>query len=57
MQERTLALMVLDLMLPGIDGWEGCRQVRALGNVPIIMLTARSEDVDRIVGLELGAYD
>ena len=56
-KERTLALMVLDLMLPGIDGWEVCRQVRALGNLPIIMLTARSEDIDRIVGLELGADD
>ena len=56
-KERTLALMVLDLMLPGIDGWEVCRQVRAIGNLPIIMLTARSEDIDRIVGLELGADD
>lgn len=51
------ALVVLDLMLPGLDGWEVCRRVRAQSDVPIIMLTARSEDVDRIVGLELGADD
>lgn len=51
------ALVVLDLMLPGLDGWEVCRRVRAESDVPIIMLTARSEDIDRIVGLELGADD
>ncbi|GIL12726.1 MAG: DNA-binding response regulator [Chloroflexota bacterium] len=51
------ALVVLDLMLPGLDGWEVCRRVRAQSDVPIIMLTARTEDVDRIVGLELGADD
>ena len=51
------ALVVLDLMLPKIDGWEVCRRVRATSDVPIIMLTARSEDVDKIVGLELGADD
>jgi two-component system alkaline phosphatase synthesis response regulator PhoP len=51
------ALVVLDLMLPGMDGWEVCRQLRAVSDVPIIMLTARSDDVDRIVGLELGADD
>jgi DNA-binding response OmpR family regulator len=51
------ALMVLDLMLPGLDGWEVCRRVRATSDVPIIMLTARSDDIDRIVGLELGADD
>jgi two-component system alkaline phosphatase synthesis response regulator PhoP/two-component system response regulator ResD len=50
-------LVVLDLMLPGLDGWEVCRRVRAESDVPIIMLTARSDDVDRIVGLELGADD
>lgn len=50
-------LVVLDLMLPGIDGWEVCRRVRAESDVPIIMLTARSDDIDRIVGLELGADD
>ncbi|MBW4438061.1 MAG: response regulator transcription factor [Pleurocapsa minor GSE-CHR-MK-17-07R] len=51
------ALVVLDLMLPGMDGWEVCRRVRATSDVPIIMLTARGEDIDRIVGLELGADD
>jgi DNA-binding response OmpR family regulator len=51
------ALVVLDLMLPGLDGWEVCRRVRAQSDVPIIMLTARGDDVDRIVGLELGADD
>lgn len=53
----TPALVVLDLMLPEIDGWEICRRVRAESDVPIIMLTARSDDIDRIVGLELGADD
>jgi DNA-binding response OmpR family regulator len=51
------ALIVLDLMLPEIDGFEVCRRVRATSNLPIIMLTARDEDVDKIVGLEIGADD
>ncbi len=51
------ALVVLDLMLPGMDGLEVCRRVRAESDVPIIMLTARSDDIDKIVGLELGADD
>lgn len=51
------ALIVLDLMLPEIDGWEVCRRVRSNSDVPIIMLTARDEDVDKIVGLEIGADD
>jgi len=51
------ALVILDLMLPEINGWEVCRQVRARSKLPIIMLTARSDDVDKIVGLELGADD
>ncbi len=54
---RKPTLIVLDLMLPGIDGLEVCRQVRRESSVPIIMLTARGDDVDRIVGLELGADD
>jgi DNA-binding response OmpR family regulator len=48
-------LVVLDLMLPQVDGWEVCRRVRAESGLPIIMLTARDETVDKIVGLELGA--
>jgi len=51
------ALVVLDLMLPELDGWEVCRRLRAESDLPIIMLTARSDDVDKIVGLELGADD
>jgi DNA-binding response OmpR family regulator len=50
-------LVVLDLMLPGVSGYDVCKLVRAESNVPIIMLTARDEDVDKIVGLELGADD
>lgn len=58
-QYRALrpAAIVLDLMLPGVDGWEVCRRVRQESDVPIIMLTARDDDVDKIVGLELGADD
>lgn len=55
--EETPSLVVLDLMLPGMDGLEVCRRVRAESDVPIIMLTARSDDIDKIVGLELGADD
>ena len=50
-------LVVLDLMLPGIDGLEVCRTIRRESNVPIVMLTARAEEVDKLVGLELGADD
>ncbi len=51
------ALIVLDLMLPELDGWEVCRRVRANSDLPILMLTARDDDIDKIVGLELGADD
>ncbi len=50
-------LVILDLMLPGIDGLDVCRTLRKDGNLPIIMLTAKDEEVDRVVGLELGADD
>lgn len=50
-------LVVLDLMLPELNGWEVCKKIRASSEVPIIMLTARTDDVDKIVGLELGADD
>jgi len=51
------ALIVLDLMLPDIDGIEVCRRIRKSSDVPILMLTARDEDVDKIIGLEVGADD
>jgi DNA-binding response OmpR family regulator len=51
------SLIVLDLMLPDIDGIEVCRRIRKSSDVPILMLTARDEDVDKIIGLEVGADD
>src|SRR3990170_6924345 len=56
-QARPPALMVLDLMLPLVDGFDVCRRVRATSDLPILMLTASDDDVDKIVGLELGADD
>ena len=50
-------LVVMDVMMPGIDGFEATRRLRAFSSVPVIMLTARGDDMDRIVGLELGADD
>jgi DNA-binding response OmpR family regulator len=52
-----LSLVVLDVMLPGIDGLELCRWIRSRSDLPVILLTARGEEADRIVGLELGADD
>jgi two-component system, OmpR family, response regulator BaeR len=51
------ALVLLDIMLPGMDGMEVCREIRKFSTIPIIMLTARVEEIDRIIGLELGADD
>jgi two-component system alkaline phosphatase synthesis response regulator PhoP len=56
-RESPPDLVLLDLMLPGVDGLEVCRELRRTSRVPIIMLTARDEEVDRVVGLELGADD
>ncbi|MCR3923186.1 MAG: response regulator transcription factor [Firmicutes bacterium] len=56
-QEESPDLIVLDLMLPEIDGFEVCRRIRKNSDIPIIMLTARGEDIDKILGLELGADD
>lgn len=53
----NVSAVVLDVMLPGIDGLEVCRRARAVSDVPILMLTARGEETDRIVGLEIGADD
>ncbi|HEY8491787.1 MAG TPA: response regulator transcription factor [Dehalococcoidia bacterium] len=50
-------VVILDLMLPGMDGLEVCRRIRAASSVPVLILTARSEEVDKVVGLELGADD
>lgn len=50
-------MVLLDIMLPGLDGWQVCREIRKKSNVPIIMLTAKSETFDTILGLELGADD
>lgn len=50
-------LVILDVMLPGLDGFEVCRRVRTQSSVPIMMLTARGEEVDRVLGLEIGADD
>lgn len=56
-REKKPDIVVLDLMLPGLDGWEVCRRIRRDSDVPIIMLTARDEESDRLVGLEIGADD
>jgi len=56
-RERSPDVIVLDVMLPGLSGREVCRQLRAEGDVPILMLSARGGEVDRVLGLELGADD
>jgi len=51
------SLIILDIMLPVLDGWEACREIRKISKVPIIMLTAKGETLDKVTGLELGADD
>lgn len=57
LREDDFDLVVLDVMLPRVDGFDVCRQIRARSTVPIIMLTAKAEEVDKVLGLELGADD
>lgn len=56
-QRAKPGFVILDLMLPGMDGWEICRELRKVSDVPILMLTAREEEIDRVLGLSLGADD
>jgi two-component system response regulator BaeR len=56
-REEQPALILLDLMLPGRDGMEICKEIRSFSDVPVIMVTARVEEIDRLLGLELGADD
>src|SRR5262247_849767 len=57
LHQGGFAALILDVMLPDLDGFEVCRRVRAMSDIPILMLTARGDETDRIVGLELGADD
>ncbi len=57
LEQARVDLIVLDLMLPGVDGLELCRMLRARSKIPVIMLTARGDEMDRILGLEMGADD
>ena len=56
-KNQQFSLVLLDIMLPGMDGWQICREIRKTSDVPIIMLTAKSEVFDKVLGLELGADD
>lgn len=56
-KENQPIFVILDIMLPGLDGWEVCRRLRAFSNVPLLMLTAREEEIDRVSGLAIGADD
>ena len=56
-RQRTPGFVILDIMLPRVDGWEICRELRKLSDMPILMLTAREEEIDRVLGLSLGADD
>ena len=56
-QTSNPGFVILDIMLPKIDGWEVCRRLRSFSDVPVLMLTAREEEIDRVLGLSLGADD
>ena len=56
-QKNPPSLILLDIMLPGMDGWQVCRAIRQISNIPIIMLTAKDDTFDKVLGLELGADD
>jgi len=56
-KQQKPGFVILDIMLPKVDGWEVCRQLRTFSNVPVLMLTAREEEIDRVTGLSLGADD
>ena len=56
-KEQSPALVLLDIMMPNMDGWDTCREIRSFSNIPIIMLTAKGETFDKVLGLELGADD
>lgn len=57
LRKREVHLVILDIMMPGMDGLETCRKIREEWNIPILMLSAKSEDIDKILGLSLGADD
>lgn len=56
-KEEAPSLVILDIMMPKMDGWQVCREIRRTSNIPIIMLTAKGETFDKVLGLELGADD
>ena len=56
-KEEAPAIVILDIMMPEMDGWQVCREIRRVSNIPIIMLTAKGETFDKVLGLELGADD
>jgi two-component system, OmpR family, response regulator ResD len=56
-RKEDIDLIILDVMMPGLDGWEVCKRIRQFSNVPILMLTARGETIDKVKGLNLGADD
>ena len=56
-KSESPAIVILDIMMPEMDGWQVCREIRKISNIPIIMLTAKGETFDKVLGLELGAED